>query len=177
MKEGAKMFINTFSDLSTGTPACHPGAPMLGASFKLDTDISQLFPYINAVIKDSRYFDKPHHIKFGFDEKIWVLYPENGVGAPFETRGQAGDGINRLIEFLNDLYARKVSVNPDHEKYKPVPVLEIFKLLPRTNCGECDFPTCMAFAAALSKGEGSCDRCPGLDTPEIKEKLFNIGLK
>lgn len=171
------MFIKTYSDLSTGTPACHPGAPMLGASFKLDTDISVLFPYINAVLKDSRYFDTPHHIKFSFDEKIWVLYPDNGVGAPFGTMEQAGEGITRLIEFLNDLYERKDSINPDHEKYKPLPVLEIFKLLPRTNCGECGLPTCMAFAAGLSKGEASYDQCPGLDTPEMEEKLFQVGLK
>lgn len=119
----------------------------------------------------------PHHIKFSFDEKIWVLYPDNGVGAPFETREQAGDSIDRLIEFLNDLHARKDSINPDHDKYKPLPVLEIFKLLPRTNCGECGFPTCMAFAAALSKGEVSYIQCPGLDTPEMGKKLINIGKK
>ena len=29
--------------------------------------------------------------------------------------------------------------------------LEVFKLLPKTNCGSCELSTCMAFAAAVIK--------------------------
>jgi len=31
--------------------------------------------------------------------------------------------------------------------------IEIFKLLPKTNCGECGIPTCLAFAMNLSAGK------------------------
>ena len=38
--------------------------------------------------------------------------------------------------------------------------LDIFKLLPRTNCGDCDVPTCMAFAMKLAQKEAELSECP-----------------
>lgn len=38
--------------------------------------------------------------------------------------------------------------------------LEIYKQLPKKNCGECGVPTCMAFAMTLAGGKASLDSCP-----------------
>jgi len=38
--------------------------------------------------------------------------------------------------------------------------LEIYKLLPKTNCKECGFPTCLAFAMALAAKKVSLESCP-----------------
>lgn len=38
--------------------------------------------------------------------------------------------------------------------------LEIFKLLPKTNCGKCSSPTCLAFAMRLASKKASLDECP-----------------
>jgi len=38
--------------------------------------------------------------------------------------------------------------------------LQIFKLLPKTNCKECGFPTCLAFAMALASGKANLSQCP-----------------
>lgn len=38
--------------------------------------------------------------------------------------------------------------------------LAIFKLLPKTNCGECGVPTCMAFAMNLASGKATLSDCP-----------------
>lgn len=48
--------------------------------------------------------------------------------------------------------------------------LQIFKLLPKTNCKECDFPTCMAFAMQLAAGKTELDKCPYV-TDEAKAEL------
>ncbi len=48
--------------------------------------------------------------------------------------------------------------------------LEIFKLLPKKNCGECGVPTCLAFAMKLAAGQAEIDLCPYV-TDEIKEQL------
>ncbi|MDD5238800.1 MAG: acetyl-CoA decarbonylase/synthase complex subunit gamma, partial [Candidatus Omnitrophica bacterium] len=40
--------------------------------------------------------------------------------------------------------------------------LDIYKLLPRTNCRECGFATCLAFAMQLAKKAVSIDKCPYL---------------
>ncbi|MHB1043384.1 MAG: DUF3786 domain-containing protein [Eubacteriales bacterium] len=41
--------------------------------------------------------------------------------------------------------------------------LEIYKLLPKSNCSQCQVPTCMAFAAAVIRGIKSLDNCPHLE--------------
>jgi acetyl-CoA decarbonylase/synthase complex subunit gamma len=38
--------------------------------------------------------------------------------------------------------------------------LDIFKLLPKTNCGECGVPTCMAFAMKLAQKKAELSGCP-----------------
>ena len=38
--------------------------------------------------------------------------------------------------------------------------IEIYKLLPRTNCRDCGFPTCMAFAMQVAAKKVALDQCP-----------------
>jgi len=38
--------------------------------------------------------------------------------------------------------------------------LDIFKLLPKTNCGDCEVPTCMAFAMKLAQKKAELSECP-----------------
>ena len=38
--------------------------------------------------------------------------------------------------------------------------IEIFKLLPKTNCGDCGVPTCLAFAMNLAAGKAELTACP-----------------
>ena len=38
--------------------------------------------------------------------------------------------------------------------------IQIYKLLPKTNCGECGVPTCLAFAMNLAAGKAELTACP-----------------
>ncbi|MCM8757968.1 MAG: acetyl-CoA decarbonylase/synthase complex subunit gamma [Candidatus Omnitrophica bacterium] len=53
--------------------------------------------------------------------------------------------------------------------------LEIYKLLPKTNCRQCGFPTCLAFAMQLAKKAVSIDKCPFL-SEEAKKTLEESSL-
>ena len=46
--------------------------------------------------------------------------------------------------------------------------MEIFKLLPKTNCRKCNKPTCLAFAAAVFQGQISLSECPFVDEKILK---------
>ena len=41
--------------------------------------------------------------------------------------------------------------------------MEIYKLLPKKNCGECKFPTCLAFAMQLANKKAALNDCPYVD--------------
>ncbi|MBU0709627.1 MAG: acetyl-CoA decarbonylase/synthase complex subunit gamma [Candidatus Omnitrophica bacterium] len=47
--------------------------------------------------------------------------------------------------------------------------LDIYKLLPKTNCRECGFATCLAFAMQLAKKTVTLDKCP-----HLKEEAKNV---
>jgi len=48
--------------------------------------------------------------------------------------------------------------------------IQIFKLLPKTNCKECGVPTCLAFAMNLASGKAELDDCPYV-SDEAREQL------
>jgi len=48
--------------------------------------------------------------------------------------------------------------------------LDIFKLLPKTNCKKCGMPTCLAFAMALAQKRAKLEDCPDV-SEEAKGKL------
>jgi len=48
--------------------------------------------------------------------------------------------------------------------------IQIFKLLPKTNCGECGVPTCLAFAMNLAAGKAELAACPYV-SEEAKAQL------
>ena len=48
--------------------------------------------------------------------------------------------------------------------------VQIFKLLPKTNCKKCGFPTCLAFAMKLAQGGVELSACPDV-SEEAKNSL------
>jgi acetyl-CoA decarbonylase/synthase complex subunit gamma len=52
----------------------------------------------------------------------------------------------------------------------PLSGLQIYKLLPKTNCKECGFPTCMAFAMKLAAQQAELSACPHV-TEDAKQQL------
>ncbi|SFG11643.1 Putative Fe-S cluster [Desulfotomaculum arcticum] len=52
--------------------------------------------------------------------------------------------------------------------------LEIYKLLPKTNCGQCQAPTCLAFATAVIQGQKSLGECPHLEDNVVEQFAVKI---
>jgi len=48
--------------------------------------------------------------------------------------------------------------------------IQIMQKLPKKNCGECGFPTCMAFAMKVAAGQADIGACPYVD-PAVKEEI------
>ena len=49
-------------------------------------------------------------------------------------------------------------------------VVDLYRdVLPKTNCGDCSFPTCLAFAGMVVSEKHPLDACPHLDPAEVKK--------
>lgn len=51
--------------------------------------------------------------------------------------------------------------------------IDIYKQLPKKNCGECGFPTCLAFAMRLASQKAELEACPYI-SEEAKESLGGV---
>ena len=113
------MLIKGFSDLNlseAGVRARFMEGVCLGAHFKLDEDVSPLFPYINATVQGARFYDNPDLIQFEIDDVRCTLYPNDVMAVAFEDQDQALRFAQRLIDFLNHLYSEKDSIKPNRNK-------------------------------------------------------------
>lgn len=52
--------------------------------------------------------------------------------------------------------------------------IDVYKLLPRTNCGECGVPNCMAFATRVVNGEAIVDGCPPIRSAKYKDAYHQL---
>jgi len=163
------MLIQKTSDLTisrTGTRNDVVCNLRWGAYFKVDNDIRKIFPYVNGSVQGARYHFRPLHVAFKRKDVQCTLYPREVIAAPFAGKDHAVEFIEDLIVFLNDIYANRSKYKKSHRVHrKPVSIVEIIKALPRTNCKECGYATCMAFAAALNQGEAEPKDCPGFSSP------------
>jgi len=48
--------------------------------------------------------------------------------------------------------------------------IQILKMLPKTNCGDCGIPTCLAFAMKVAAGQAEIDQCPHV-SEEAKQTI------
>ncbi len=149
--------------------------PSMAASIKLSEDVSRCFPYINAAIENARWFTNPDYIQFSREEIQCTLHPEEAILMPFSSKGQALWCINDMVTYLNALYAQKDALTPNYKKVAhPVSTVDIYRILPGTNCRECGFMTCLAFAAALGRHAATPDQCPDFRPPLYQSATYPV---
>jgi ArsR family metal-binding transcriptional regulator len=131
------------------------------------------------VAKSASLLEKLPFIQFVLDRFSCGLYPDHGVAASFITPKEAMGFLDWLVDFLNDICERGDSLKPNYKEWNPSPILQIFRLLPQTNCRSCCYPSCLALAAALStqclafaaavfKGQRQLIECAHLEIHDIE---------
>jgi DNA-binding CsgD family transcriptional regulator/ArsR family metal-binding transcriptional regulator len=172
-------FISSYSSFSLRLPVpptrgrALPEGLMI-AEFEFGADISGLAPYINAVAKNAMYYEKPPYIRFLLHGVLCTLNGSAGSAVPFSDRSQALDFLERLIAFLNGIHLHRNSIQPSYRSYAAISVLDVLRLLPRSNCWKCGFPTCMAFAAALSRRKTASSLCPEFKRPIALKAIYPV---
>ena len=154
-----EQLIQSF-DITLATPDCFPGAEWYRAVVHLDDEITEVLPYLNAELKGCDYDHSAKILLWMSGNKKYAFRPCEIVVAPVEGREEAQKLVNNIISIVNDIWIRRNQIEPNFEGKKPPPkVLDIYKILPKTNCRECGF-TCMAFANAVRGDLTKSSLCP-----------------
>ena len=163
-------------EIRMATPECHPGADWYRAFINLQDDITEVLPYLNAALSGRHdYYPTVHVLLWANKEKILAFRPHEIAIAPVLGTEEAQELTNSIIDTVNDIWKRRNEIKPNFEGKKHLPdMLDIYKLLPGTNCKECGFPTCMAFAATLRGDSTKLSSCPYLSEQDYM-KLLSSG--
>ncbi len=150
------------SELEMFSPPCDPGSPVWGARVTTDADLEPIMPYVNAVKKNALYDGRIPTVVWREGPHKYALRGRVITINNLKDRKHAERVAQRVVDELNELWERREEIEPDHTTRLPPKLLDILKLLPRTNCRKCGQASCMAFAARLVEGEGGVEDCPPL---------------
>jgi ArsR family metal-binding transcriptional regulator len=159
--ENGQKLIQSFS-LELVEPACVPGADRWNAKAQLDEDISQVLPYLNAELQDADYDHRAKVLIWKDQGRSYAFRPYEMSSAPVEDREEGYRVIERLVALVNNVWERRHDIEPNVDRRTCPNVLALYKLLPGTNCRQCGYSSCMAYAADLREGRAELSRCPEL---------------
>jgi ArsR family metal-binding transcriptional regulator len=162
------VFIAKDYDLHLEAPACEPGAEYWNATAQFKDDISDVFPYLNAQWKDAIYSPGARQITFRFEDRAVALKPHEITISNLPDRDSATIELEKILAEINRIWMDRENLTPLTTPRKRLVAMEIYQLLPQTNCKLCGVPSCFAFASKLTVGEADVTAC----TPLFEEDSY-----
>jgi ArsR family metal-binding transcriptional regulator len=132
-------------------------------------EVDAVFPYLNAVVHNLMYNPGAHSVTVNRGGRILTFYPHVAVMAKVDGEEDAEAQLRWFQELCNDTWRRRAEIAPCYERRQRLGLLDVYRLLPRLNCGDCGERTCMAFAFRLLFGELALDSCSHLVEPTFAE--------
>ncbi len=129
-----------------------------------DRDISEVLPYLNAVIKGASYNKNAATLTFAKERRLINLYNIKVTIARADDIIDAWKVMDEVKDLINRTYENKENIQPDYEGKVKVTALQLYGWLPKTNCRLCGEATCLAFALRLLQGAQKLDCCEPLAT-------------
>jgi ArsR family metal-binding transcriptional regulator len=143
----------------------------------LDKDISEIFPYLNTVLKNAIYNHEGKTITLKKEGRLISLHAGKIAAGKIIDEQDARDVLEWLKKEINYCHENKGALTPSFERRQKLTALDIFKLLPGTNCRRCGDLTCLAFAVRLSAEEANimgCQEIFGAPFAEKKKLLLSL---
>ncbi len=160
-------------DIKLVETGCAPGSARYGALLSFDRDISAVMPYLNAVMDNPRYDHDNRILILREDEQAYAIRPREINIARANNWHEAQQLAAEVVEKINGIWQEREGITPRLAERKIPAVIDIFKLLPGTNCKECGYPTCLAFANDLGQGKVFPENSPPLSA-QGKEKILTL---
>jgi ArsR family metal-binding transcriptional regulator len=152
-------------------PACNPSFQSLHCIAHLDQDISEVLPYLNASLGGFEYLKDPPALSLKLHGKLITLHPQKIAINALKDGMEAEKIIEWLKGEINEAWDKRTEIEPRYEGSPKPDLLEILRILPKTNCQECGQPTCMVFSSLVARGVKGADDCPSLDN-KGRERLL-----
>jgi ArsR family metal-binding transcriptional regulator len=137
---------------------------------EISDEIHEVFPYLNAILKGSIYNHPALTLTIKKDGKLLTLHAHHIALAKIEDDKEAEEILKWLQDLINETYEKREQIEPNYSKGAELKALDIFKLLPGTNCKKCGELTCLAFAVKLVGQDTEVGKCDPLFSEKYQGK-------
>ena len=137
---------------------------------EVSEEIQEVFPYLNAVLKGCIYNHPANTLTIRKDQKLITLHALHITLAKIEDEKEAEENLQWLKDLINETYANRAGIEPNYSMAAELKALDVFKLLPGTNCKECGELACLAFAVKLVGRDTEIGKCDPLFLEEYQGK-------
>jgi len=171
--ERRSMLIEDY-DLEVTSVPCEPGSEEFAAIVRLNVDIGPALPYLNQTLRRAVYIAQAPSLAWKKGGRNIAFWPYKIAIGHLEDRAQAQKVAQGLVNLVNRTWTRREGIKPDYEMHRRPGPLEVYKLLPQTNCKACGQPTCYIFASKLVMGHVKLEACPVLQEPQYAAQLAQL---
>jgi ArsR family metal-binding transcriptional regulator len=101
-------------------------------------------------------FRRPHGFMTLYNDKVYITQVVDGP--------EGLELLDSLVQAINAVWAKRAELIAVTARKHAPRHLDIWELLPRTNCGRCDEATCLAFAVAVVQQKRPLTDCQPLQS-------------
>ncbi|MGC8605878.1 MAG: (Fe-S)-binding protein, partial [Desulfomonilaceae bacterium] len=131
-----------------------------------------VLPYLNTTLGgEGDYIDSPPTLTLQIHGRLITLHAKEIFINALKDEAEAEKICNWLKKEINGAWEQREEIEPTFSKPPAPQMIEILKLLPKTNCKKCGEPTCMVFALRVIDGVKEPDDCLDI-SDENKTKLL-----
>jgi ArsR family metal-binding transcriptional regulator len=159
------MLLNSYTKDIT-LPVCNSSFQSLHCIAYLNEDITEVLPYLNAELGAQQFSMEPPSVTFKINGRLISLHPKKIAINALESAEQADKILEWLKKEINEIWERRNEIKPSYKRAATPTLLDILKLLPRTNCKKCGQPTCLVLATQIMEGGKGPEHCPPLNMEE-----------
>jgi len=163
------MFLKDYK-LEIFKSKCQADAKGVHCFAHLEQDVSDVLPYLNSVLGGFEYLQDPPAVIFRAQGKLITVHGDKIAVNALKDEIEARKIVEWMKNEINAAWENKENIEPSTEGMPKPGIIEILKLLPKTNCRECGEPTCMVFATKVAEGAKGPEDCPDMGTAQ-REKL------
>ena len=149
---------------------CQADAKGVHCFAHLGQDVSEVLPYLNTALGGFEYLQNPPAVTFRAQGKLITVHGDKIAVNALKDEAEARKIVVWLKNEINDAWENRQSIEPSITGMPRPGIIEILKLLPKTNCRECGDPTCMVFATKVAEGAKGAENCAQIKD-ENAEKL------
>ncbi|MCU0600412.1 MAG: Fe-S cluster protein [Desulfobacterales bacterium] len=159
------MLLNNYTQ-KIFRPECNPSFESVHCIATLDEDISEALPFLNAELGGTQYYKDPPTVMFHVYGKIIKVSGREIAVNALQDEAEADKIITWLKNEINRVWENREHITPSETTPEKPKLIEILKLLPKTNCKKCGLATCMVFAAQVMEGGRGAGDCPELSSEQ-----------